>query len=33
MSDEDEDIAASGAAGRQVLERVLGARVISETED
>ncbi|MEP6631006.1 MAG: DNA polymerase III subunit gamma and tau [Lapillicoccus sp.] len=33
VSDEDEDIAASGAAGRQVLERVLGAQVISETED
>ena len=33
VSDEDEDIAASGAAGRQVLERVLGAQVIREIED
>ncbi|HHU10983.1 MAG TPA: hypothetical protein GXZ60_13370 [Intrasporangiaceae bacterium] len=33
ISDDDEDIEASGEVGRAVVERLLGGTVISEDED
>jgi len=33
VSDDDEEIAASGSSGRQVIERVLGGQLIGELED